>query len=111
MSEHQSETKLWGGRFTSAMEATVRAFNDSFAFDQRLAASDIAGSLAYAEALKGAGLLDEAECSEISSGLERIQGEFSTGAFLPLPADEDIHTAIERRLHELVGAVAGKLHT
>ena len=111
MSEQGTDTKLWGGRFTSAMDATVQAFNDSFAFDQRLAASDIAGCLAYAAVLKGAGLLDECECAAISSGLEQINREFSTGAFLPLPADEDIHTAIERRLHELVGAVAGKLHT
>ncbi len=109
MSEH--ETKLWGGRFTSAMNPAVQEFNDSFAFDQRLAASDIAGCLAYAAALKGAGLLDEAECAAISSVLEEIGQEFATGAFLALRTDEDIHTAIERRLHELVGPVAGKLHT
>ena len=111
MSEQGADTKLWGGRFTSTMDATVQAFNDSFAFDQRLAASDIAGSLAYAAGLKGARLLDECECETISSGLEQINSEFSTGSFLPLSSDEDIHTAIERRLHELVGPVAGKLHT
>jgi len=93
------------------MAAVVQTFNDSFAFDQRLAASDIAGCLAYASALQGAGLLDHAECEAISSGLEQIGSEFSAGSFAPLPSDEDIHTAIERRLHELAGSVAGKLHT
>jgi len=111
MAMSHRETKLWGGRFAASMDATVQAFNDSFAFDQRLAASDIAGCLAYAAALKGTGLLDDAECTAISDGLKQIDEEFAAGSFIPLTTDEDIHTAIERRLHELIGPVAGKLHT
>jgi argininosuccinate lyase len=111
MAMSQGETKLWGGRFAASMDATVQAFNNSFAFDQRLASSDIAGCLAYATALEGAGLLDHEELAAISNGLEQIGNEFSTGSFVSLPSDEDIHTAIERRLHELAGSVAGKLHT
>ena len=104
-------TRLWGGRFAASMETGVQDFNDSFAFDQRLAPDDIAGCIAYAAALKDAGLLDAEEHSSIAGGLAEIAQEFATGAFVAVPTDEDIHTAIERRLHERVGAVAGKLHT
>ncbi len=111
MSGNGTKTRLWGGRFTALMDEHVRVFNDSFAFDQRLASDDIAGCIAYSAALKDAGLLDAEEHSALVGGLVEIEQEFATGSFVALPTDEDIHTAIERRLHELVGAVGGKLHT
>jgi len=103
--------RLWGGRFSSKTDELMRAFNDSFAFDRRLYAADIRGSMAYARALVGAGLLTENERDEIIKGLEQVLSEFNTGRFEHAPGDEDIHTAVERRLTELVGPVAGKLHT
>jgi argininosuccinate lyase len=103
--------KLWGGRFTTPTAADMTAFNDSFPFDRRLADVDIAGSLAWARALAKAGLLSDAECEQLAQGLGIVRLEFIEHRFMPQPGDEDIHTAVERRLRELVGDVALKLHT
>jgi argininosuccinate lyase len=89
----------------------MRRFNDSFRFDRRLYAADIAGSIAYAGALARAGLITEEEQAALVEGLEAVRAEFDAGTFEAAPGDEDIHTAVERRLGELVGEVAGKLHT
>ena len=103
--------RLWGGRFSGETDEQMRRFNDSFAFDRRLYAADIQGSIAYAGALRRVGLLTEAEHAAIVEGLAQVGAEFEAGRFEPLPTDEDIHTAVERRLTELIGAPAGKLHT
>jgi argininosuccinate lyase len=102
---------LWGGRFAGTTDGLMRRFNDSFAFDRRLYAVDVQGSIAYARALTRAGLITVKECDELIAGLKRVRQEFATDVFQPMPGDEDIHTAVERRLGELVGSVAGKLHT
>ncbi|MDI9547173.1 MAG: argininosuccinate lyase [Chloroflexota bacterium] len=104
-------TKLWGGRFTGPTDPLMEAFDASIGFDRRLWRADIAGSQAYARALGAAGLLTEAEAGEIVDGLARVAAEWEAGAFRIQPGDEDIHTANERRLTELIGAAAGKLHT
>ena len=103
--------KLWGGRFSGDVDEHMRRFNDSFSFDRRLYAADIRGSIAYAHALHRAGLLAADERDAIIEGLAQVKAEFDEGRFLAQPADEDIHTAVERRLTELIGPVAGKLHT
>lgn len=103
--------KLWGGRFSENQSVLMKQFNDSFRFDQRLYAVDIQGSQVYAEALRLAGLLNDAERSSIQQGLEKIKDEFEAGKFEVMPGDEDIHTAVERRLTEMIGSAAGKLHT
>jgi argininosuccinate lyase len=102
---------LWGGRFKDSLAPDAFQFNASLAVDQRLALQDIAGSLAWAFALGQAGVIDTHEASQIHSGLETIQEEFTAGTFVFAANDEDIHTAVERRLKELIGPVAGKLHT
>jgi argininosuccinate lyase len=102
---------LWGSRFGTETDGLMRRFNDSITFDQRLYAADIRGSIAYAAALAGAGLITAEERDELVTGLERVRGEFEAGTFHVEAGDEDIHTAVERRLSELVGSVAGKLHT
>lgn len=102
---------LWGGRFTAAPAALLRRFNDSIGFDRQLYAADIQGSCAYARALTQAGLLTEDERAQLLAGLEQVRAEFEAGSFPFAPGDEDIHTAVERRLGELIGPVAGKLHT
>jgi argininosuccinate lyase len=89
----------------------MRRFNDSIDFDRRLWKADIQGSIAYAGALARAGLVSPAEHEALVVGLEQVRAEFAAGVFCLLPGDEDIHTAVERRLGELVGPVAGKLHT
>lgn len=103
--------RLWGGRFVTAPDSIMERFNASIDFDQRLWAADIEGSRAYAVALREAGVLTAQEQERIVTGLEEIGREFATGSFLFQATDEDIHTAVERRLTELIGELAGKLHT
>ncbi|MFB0538350.1 MAG: argininosuccinate lyase [Anaerolineae bacterium] len=102
---------LWGGRFTAATDELMRRFSDSIGFDWRMYRADIRGSIAYAGALARAGLITDEERDQLVAGLEQVQTEFDAGTFQIKADDEDIHTAVERRLGELVGPVAGKLHT
>jgi argininosuccinate lyase len=103
--------KLWGGRFSGEIDALMAQFNDSLPFDIRLWEADITGSIAYARAIAKSGILSTKERDALIKGLEAIFDEFAAGKFETRPGDEDIHTAVERRLKELVGDVAGKLHT
>lgn len=103
--------KMWGGRFAAASDELMQRFGNSIGFDRRLYEADIRGSIAYAGALARAGLITAAELEQLTHALEQVRAEFEAGTFQVLPEDEDIHTAVERRLGELVGAVAGKLHT
>jgi argininosuccinate lyase len=105
--------KLWGGRFTGATDPLMERFNNSLPFDRRLWAADIEGSRAYAAGLQRAGLVTPEECAALDAGLAAVHAEWASGAFRVVEAsDEDIHTANERRLGELIGAkTAGKLHT
>ena len=102
---------LWGGRFRLDLDKQAWLLNASIQFDYRLAAQDVRGSKAWAEALTHAGVLTQTEAEQIIAGLETIQIEFSEQDFQFVESDEDIHTAVERRLGELIGTVAGKLHT
>uniref|UniRef100_A0A8C2YAG7 argininosuccinate lyase n=1 Tax=Coturnix japonica TaxID=93934 RepID=A0A8C2YAG7_COTJA len=103
--------KLWGGRFSGSTDPIMEMLNSSIAYDQRLSQVDIQGSMAYAKALEKAGILTKTELEKILSGLEKISEEWSKGVFVVKQSDEDIHTANERRLKELIGDIAGKLHT
>ncbi len=102
---------LWSGRFSEPTDADLRALNDSIGFDIRFYAQDIKGSIAYAHAIADAGLITKDECGRIVEGLTLIRQEFEQGIFVLAPGDEDIHTAVERRLIEIIGDVGGKLHT
>ena len=102
---------LWGGRFSGGTDPQMWALNASIMTDRRLAFHDIRGSKAWVRALQRAGVLTEAEAQTLLDGLTQVAAEFAEGQFVFAPTDEDIHTAVERRLRELVGEVAGKLHT
>jgi argininosuccinate lyase len=102
---------LWGGRFTAATDELMKRFNASIGFDRRMYSADVRGSVAYAGALAQVGLITAEERDQLVAGLEQVQAEFDAGDFEIQPSDEDIHTAVERRLGELVGPAAGKLHT
>uniref|UniRef100_A0A8C0UAZ8 Argininosuccinate lyase n=1 Tax=Cyanistes caeruleus TaxID=156563 RepID=A0A8C0UAZ8_CYACU len=106
-----SGNKLWGGRFSGSTDPIMEMLNASISYDQRLAEVDIQGSRAYAKALEKSGILSKTELEKILGGLEKISEEWSKGVFGVIQTDEDIHTANERRLKELIGDVAGKLHT
>lgn len=102
---------MWGGRFTGQIDDKFAYLNNSFRFDWRLYAADIRASIAYAKALARAHIITEPECDTLIDGLHRVKQEFDARTFETKSNDEDIHTAVERRLGELVGTVAGKLHT
>jgi argininosuccinate lyase len=104
-------TKLWGGRFAEQTNALVHRYNASIGFDARLYDEDITGSVAWAEGLAAAGLLTTDERDALLAGLEAVRAEFAAGTFAIAPDDEDIHSAVERRLTAIAGPVGGKLHT
>jgi len=103
--------KLWGRRLQNKTDSLMERFNASIGFDRRLWAADVRGSIVYAQALERTGLITTEERDDLLRGLEMVQAEFAEGQFQIQPTDEDIHTAVERRLGELIGEVAGKLHT
>ncbi len=102
---------MWGSRFSKSIDDAFAKLNASFGFDWRLYDADIRGSIAYAKALARAKIITDGERDTLIDGLQRVEQEFDAHTFEAKPSDEDIHTAVERRLGELVGAVAGKLHT
>jgi argininosuccinate lyase len=102
---------LWGSRFDKQPDELFARFQNSFYFDWRMYDADIRGSIAYARALARVGILTDEEARDMERGLNRVRDEFARGAFETKPNDEDIHTAVERRLYELIGDAAHKLHT
>jgi argininosuccinate lyase len=103
--------KLWGGRFEKEVDAEVHAFGASISFDRRLYREDIAGSIAHATMLGRQGIITPDEASALVDGLRRVQQEIEGGKSQPDLRWEDIHSFVESRLREIVGEVAGKLHT
>ena len=101
---------LWHGRFEGAPASAVRALNDSLSFDRRMFREDIAGSRAHASMLAAVGLITAAERDAIAAALDAVEAEMADGRFVAALGDEDIHTAVERRVTEITGAGA-KLHT
>ncbi|CAD6504413.1 BgTH12-06143 [Blumeria graminis f. sp. triticale] len=107
------EKMLWGGRFTGGLDPLMAAYNTSIHFDQIFHTQDILGSIAWARANHKAGILTSEEFVAIESGLRKVEEEWLSNQFKIIPeVDEDIHTANERRLGELIGTeLGGKLHT
>ncbi len=110
MSAAGKSHKLWGGRFSVPTAASLEALNRSIGTDFRLWSHDIRLSKAWAMALWGAGVLTLEESREIEAGLTKVGERFENGA-TPEPSDEDVHTMIDRLLHEEIGDVASKLHS
>ncbi len=112
MTDHdEPRGQLWHGRFEVAPADELVAFTGSLAVDQRLLVDDVACSKAHVRGLHRAGLLTEEELGAILGGLDAVEMEFRSGRLEYAPGDEDVHTAIERRVTELVGPAGGKLHT
>ena len=101
---------LWGGRFGESMARGTWAYTVDDA-DRRLLEVDVRGSLAHVGMLGETGIIDPEEVGALQSGLTQILDEAEEGVFDFLDSDEDVHSAVERRLGEIVGEVAGKLHT
>jgi argininosuccinate lyase len=102
---------LWHGRFGGGPSDELLAFTVSLPFDRQLAADDLTCSRAHVRGLQRVGILDERELGAILEALDRVEQELADGSFDFAPGDEDIHTAIERRVTELAGAAGAKLHT
>ncbi len=103
--------KLWGGRFQKPTHELVDQLNASLPFDRRLARHDILGSLAHVTMLARQGIVPLEDARAIARGLRAILQEIQEERFEFRLADEDIHLSVERRLRELIGAAAGRLHT
>lgn len=104
--------KLWGGRFSGETDPFMQTFNCSLPYGKFMYAEDIEGTRAYTSALEKVGILTSEELSEISRGLVVLEQEWASGQFTERLEDEDIHTANERRLGEIIGThIAGKVHT
>ena len=99
---------LWGGRFDGAMSEITRRYTGDDS-DRRLLEFDVRGSIAHVTMLGATGIIEPTDAATLAGGLETILDE--ADAFEFQRGDEDVHTAVERRLGELVGDVAGKLHT
>ena len=103
---------LWGGRFTEGPDQRFKDYNDSLKFDYRMALEDIEGSICWAEAICEAGVLSAQECEDLKKALQELHAEISPDIHAIASAgDEDIHSYVERRLIEKVGALGKKLHT
>lgn len=102
---------LWHGRFEGGPAAELMAYTESLSFDQRLWPDDIAGSMAHVRGLAHVGIITDVERDAVLVALEQVAAEMGDGSFVFGPSDEDIHTAVERRVTELAGPAGAKLHT
>ena len=102
---------MWHGRFEGGPAEELLAFTVSLPFDQRLASDDLRGSRAHVRGLHRAGILADGERDAVLAALDQVEGELAEGTFAFAPSDEDIHTAVERRVTELAGEAGAKLHT
>lgn len=102
---------LWQGRLGGDTANSVMALSVSLPFDRVLADDDLDGSRAHVRGLLRAGVMSEVEAEKVLDALDRVDGELRAGSFEFAPDDEDIHTAVERRVTELAGDAGAKLHT
>lgn len=104
-------TTLWHGRFADGPAETLWAFTVSLPFDQRLGPDDVVASKAHVRGLVRGALLTKEEGETLLAALDQVGSELADGSFKFVPSDEDIHTAIERRVTEMAGDTGAKLHT
>ena len=102
---------LWHGRFAEGPAEALQALNHSIGFDQRMFREDIACSRAHVRMLARVGLLEAADVETVLVALDAVETEMSDGSFAFVDSDEDIHTAVERRVTELAGDAGARLHT
>ena len=93
-----AEGRLWGGRFAAESAEAFERLNSSLGVDRRLWPQDVEASRVHARMLGEQGIIPREDARQIDTGLEQIAAELRAGEFDFLPGDEDIHTAVERRL-------------
>ncbi len=102
---------LWAGRFSKEVDETVNAFNSSIAFDARMYAQDIRGSIAHATMLGDCGVIEKSESEAIIKGLREILDDLQEGRLMFDPNAEDIHMFVEAELTKRLGSTGKRLHT
>ena len=102
---------LWHGRFAGGPAEALMAYTVSLPFDRTMWRDDIDGSAAHVRGLARVGLLTDAERDDVLSALDQVSDEMESDTFVFVESDEDVHTAVERRVTELAGSAGGKLHT
>ena len=110
-SNGKKTSAIWGGRFESGPDAVMDAINVSIDTDKRMYRQDIAGSRAHCRMLGKQGIIPQGDADAILNGLDQIEAEMDAGTFEFKRAYEDIHMNVEARLTEIIGPVAGRLHT
>ncbi|MGB1712183.1 MAG: argininosuccinate lyase [Miltoncostaeaceae bacterium] len=103
--------RLWGGRFEGSSAEAFDALNASLPVDRRLWQEDVRGSRAHARMLGATGIISADDAAAIDAGLQQVADELAAGSFRFVAGDEDIHTAVERRLTEITGDAGRRLHT
>src|SRR3569832_1258676 len=103
--------KMWGGRFETGPAEIMREITPSIGFDKRLAGEDLAGSKAHVRMLAQEGIVSREDAAQILKGMDQVEQEIGQGKFTFKRELEDIHLNIEARLAEIIGPVAGRLHT
>lgn len=103
--------KLWEGRFSKESSKLLEKFNASITYDNRMYEEDIEGSIAHSKMLFKQNIINKEEQLLMEKGLLQIKNEIEEGNFQFKIEDEDIHMSIEKRLTEIIGNTAGKLHT
>jgi argininosuccinate lyase len=107
----KNSNAMWGGRFSEKPSSLMQEINESISFDYKLYKQDIRASIAHAQMLAAVKILTKDEAKKIIDGLKKIEKEIAGGQFQFKIELEDIHMNIESRLREIIGDVAGKLHT
>ena len=102
---------LWHGRLGTSTADVVMEYSASLDYDRILAFDDLVGSRAHVRGLGRGGLLEADEVTTLLAALDRVESELESGTFSFAPGDEDIHTAVERRVTEIAGEIGAKLHT
>jgi argininosuccinate lyase len=103
---------LWHGRFGDGLPAEeLLVYTVSLPYDRRLASDDLVGSRAHVRGLGRGGILAEDDVAALLAALDRVEEELQDGSFAWAPGDEDVHTAVERRVTEIAGDVGARLHT
>lgn len=111
MTKETNTNQMWGGRFEERPSDIMEQINASIGIDKRMWAQDINGSIAHAKMLSKQGILTNDEVDKIVNGLNAVAEEIKSGQFVFKTELEDIHMNVEARLRDLIGEVAGKLHT
>jgi len=106
-----NKSQAWSALFSEPMSELVQRYTASVGFDRRLAAADIAGSLAHAEMLAAQGVISAADLADIQRGMAQITADIEAGRFEWKLELEDVHLNIEARLTQLVGDAGKRLHT